>query len=241
MIKATAFKKPFDMDIQTYFDRLEELNNYLAEFPPFKPDQNLSEDKMLNLAEEGVPRAWYEEIKRDYRYDPSTATLKDFMNRCQTIEEAEKEKQSKEPPKNNNKHKGDDNGNSNKAKKKNKKSAESKYCEHHGWCKHETSECNYLKKGNKQGNNDAKKSAYKPKKEELKAIIKEQLERTLKETVSGKKRKKDQAEHASDDASVDLTEFFDEIRSNQQNNELNEPQHPSNEEETQPPAGDKEE
>ena len=216
MIKVEAFRKPRDTDIQSYVNRLQELNGYLKDFPPFKANQQLSDDQMLNLVEEGVPRSWYNHIIKSFKYDVNNATLQSFVDMCVILEDDEKARKPEADKKGKAKRKNDESENTNAKKQKKtkdkpfKKGNAKKWCQYHETNGHDTSECHVLKKMKSSG--DANKPRPNGKKEELKAIVQEQVNRALKSSTAGKKRKEEHKAGSSADDAVDLVEeYFDEL------------------------------
>ena len=55
-------RKPREMKARDFVARLQEINNYLAQFPPFGVDQTLPEDEVLDILESAAPIAWQREF-----------------------------------------------------------------------------------------------------------------------------------------------------------------------------------
>ena len=55
-------RKPREMTIRSYVARVQELNSYLKSFPPFGDNQELPEDKILDILEFSVPHSWSNEF-----------------------------------------------------------------------------------------------------------------------------------------------------------------------------------
>ena len=59
-----AFKKPSNWTIRQFVSRLQEVNNYLPAFPPFKGDQKLAEEEIIEILKYGSPAKWTHELTR---------------------------------------------------------------------------------------------------------------------------------------------------------------------------------
>lgn len=128
-------RKPRDMRVRDFVARVQELNNYLTQFPPFATNQSLPEDEILDILESAVPNAWQREFVRS-GFDPIEHDIREFVERCERVELTEtleiKNKETKSS--NNNKNKGNSlgtrstphrsGGNNNKGSKWSAKSSE---------------------------------------------------------------------------------------------------------------------
>ena len=131
-------RKPADMKVRQYYQHLLRVNNdELIQLPPFRPDQNMGEDELIDILLFGTPKSWTREMDRQ-GFDPINKALGevvDFMERIeqaedfdgQTIDHAQK------------------NQSSSNGKKKVKTSSKGKYCLLHGPNTHPTDECKVLK------------------------------------------------------------------------------------------------
>ena len=131
-------RKPADMKVRQYYQHLLRVNNdELIQLPPFRPDQNMGEDELIDILLFGTPKSWTREMDRQ-GFDPINKALGevvDFMERIeqaedfdgQTIDHAQK------------------NQSSSNGKKKVKTSGKGKYCLLHGPNTHPTDECKVLK------------------------------------------------------------------------------------------------
>ena len=131
-------RKPADMKVRQYYQHLLRVNNdELIQLPPFRPDQNMGEDELIDILLFGTPKSWTREMDRQ-GFDPINKALSevvDFMERIeqaedfdgQTIDHAQK------------------NQSSSNGKKKVKTSSKGKYCLLHGPNTHPTDECKVLK------------------------------------------------------------------------------------------------
>ena len=131
-------RKPADMKVRQYYQHLLRVNNdELIQLPPFRPDQNMGEDELIDILLFGTPKSWTREMDRQ-GFDPINKALGevvDFMERIeqaedfdgQTIDHSQK------------------NQSSSNGKKKVKTSSKGKYCLLHGPNTHPTDECKVLK------------------------------------------------------------------------------------------------
>ena len=81
-------RKPRTMKIRTYKNRVCDMNNMLARFPPdFNDAQMLEEAELLVILQFGVPRAWQTEMMRQ-GFDPvaPNKTLQDLVEFCERLE-----------------------------------------------------------------------------------------------------------------------------------------------------------
>ena len=68
-------RKPSDMKVRTYYQHLIRINNdELPALPPFRPDQNLQDDEIIDILMYGTPKSWTREMDRQ-GYDPLTKTV----------------------------------------------------------------------------------------------------------------------------------------------------------------------
>jgi len=84
-------KKP-DVTVKQFVDRVLELNNYLARFPPSvvggpAPDI-LSDEDVMELLEFGVPISWRNQMTMQ-GFIPKTHTVQEFIEVCQRYEQVE--------------------------------------------------------------------------------------------------------------------------------------------------------
>ena len=60
-------RKPRDMKMRVYRNRVVELNNYLERFPAvFNATQKIDEDEIVDILEFGTPNKWQSEIVRNW-------------------------------------------------------------------------------------------------------------------------------------------------------------------------------
>ena len=54
-----SVRKPRDMKVRQFIERIVEINGYLFYFPPFRGEQNqLQEDELLEILLYSVPNSW---------------------------------------------------------------------------------------------------------------------------------------------------------------------------------------
>ena len=126
------------MKVRLYMERVNTLNNYLKEFPPFNTDQSLADDAVVEIAYHGLPRSWKDFLLLQ-GFDEQEGDLSTLLEICQRIETMEKWSETiKIPTK---KRPGMD-----KMDIPNKKVKSGHFCEYHGHNKsHDTKDCNICK------------------------------------------------------------------------------------------------
>ena len=84
-----AMQKPVDMTMREFITRVREINNYLSDFPPFEgEDQKLDEEELIEIAKNGSPVKWQNEIIcQDFdKNDPTLDEYVQFFDRLATSE-----------------------------------------------------------------------------------------------------------------------------------------------------------
>ena len=85
--------KPLAYGAREWILRMIKLNNYLEKFPV--PDgvtaEKISREEFLDALEDGVPYQWKMEFEKE-GFDSSSSTLKEFLDVCVRLEEAELQK-----------------------------------------------------------------------------------------------------------------------------------------------------
>jgi hypothetical protein len=80
-------RKPRDMTIRDYVDRLLEINGYLKYFPT-KPGEPaamvLPEDEIMDILTYGIPNSWYKRII-ELNFDTNASTPNEFIELCERI------------------------------------------------------------------------------------------------------------------------------------------------------------
>ena len=199
-------RKPKEMTMREYANRVQELNTALQQFPPFGANQELPDDEVLEILEFGIPRRWKKEMITQ-NFDPQAHTINDFVQFCERMESTE-EYETKQP-----------NAESNNKKRKStdrhdKKRSEStgpgeKYCMLHGRGNHSTDECKTLQnqtkrmKGAFNAQTPEGKKRFKQR-EELHNLIAKSVETALK-SRSNKAAKKALDEYQYDEESTTKT------------------------------------
>ena len=149
-------RKPADMKVRAYYQHLLRINNdELIQLPPFRPDQNMDEDELIDILVFGTPRSWTREMDRQ-GFDPINKSLGEVVDFMERIEQAEDfDGQTIDH--------NETNRSSGNNKKKSKTSGKGKYCLLHGPNTHPTDECKVLKakaedlKGGSSSSNNKKK------------------------------------------------------------------------------------
>ena len=82
-----ALIKPRDLTVKEYFDRVEELNRMLAEFPKEgkEGEAMLSSEELIDLLEGSIPIHWTKKLF-EQGWDPQNHTLQQFREYCERLE-----------------------------------------------------------------------------------------------------------------------------------------------------------
>ena len=151
-------RKPTGVKIREFNARVQEINAYLTDFPPFEENQQLSSDDLLEILEFAIPNTWQKHMVL-YNFTPSEHTASEFVEFCERIEFIEqlspngsqngkKGASSQADPKGSNK-RGHQRGakSSDEAKtpdRSGKRQKASKYCPLHDSDSHDISECKVM-------------------------------------------------------------------------------------------------
>ena len=222
-------RKPNDMRVRVYWQKLNYINQEeLTRLPPHKPDQQLSEDEMLDILLYGTPKSWQREMDRQ-RFDPLEHTADETVAFMEGIEEAE----GFQPDTSNNNKKKEAPAKTSK-KRIQKGDSETtkgaKWCMIHGQCGHTSEECKKLQAeakriksshhsnsngGSSNGSSNSNNKSWSKKsdenrlaiKSELHAIVEKAIEEKLsnkgKSSSKGKKRKSEDGEVCALEAILD--------------------------------------
>ena len=83
-------RKPGGIKTREFVARVNEMNNFLREFP--SPNEEaataLPEDEILDLLEFGVPNSWQKQFFM-HQFDPQAHTVMEFVEFCERIEATE--------------------------------------------------------------------------------------------------------------------------------------------------------
>ena len=160
-------RKPRDMKIREY-SHLVSMMSWMefTHLPPWQPNQNLSEEEVMDIILFGIPKSWEKEMERQ-GFDPLVHTMAQVIGKLEDIESAEgfdaeatkvtpaNTKTNKKKPSNGNKNSQTSNESGNGNGKK--------HCLFHGWGGHTSDECEKLKQqvkklktDNGNSNNDKK-------------------------------------------------------------------------------------
>lgn len=192
-------RKPADMTIRVFTNHVTRINDdEIPILPPFNGDsQKLSEDEIIDIILNGIPRSWMREMDKQ-GFDPVEKSLSDVIHFCERMEATE----DFEPVRKDGKTKSDNKSKSHKDK--GNSSGGGKYCLLHGKDSHNTDDCLVLQKKAKalRDNNGERKPAFKNKtwkrdadkstsssKKELAAFVKKTARKEL--HAFAKKRKAD--------------------------------------------------
>jgi hypothetical protein len=80
-------RKPREMKIRDYVDRLLEINGYLKYFPSKEGEAtttSLPEDEIMDILTYGIPNTWYKKII-ELNFDTQASTPNEFIELCERI------------------------------------------------------------------------------------------------------------------------------------------------------------
>ena len=134
-------RKPADMKVRIYLQHILRINrSEFQHLPPYRADQNLSDEEILDIVLFGTPKFWHKEMDRQ-GFDPMNHDINQVVDFMEQIEAAEDFDPN---PKNKSKDKSKGKGKNNQPKKSgNGKSNE--FCLYHGECSHSTEDCSVIK------------------------------------------------------------------------------------------------
>jgi hypothetical protein len=158
-------RKPVDMKVRLYIERLQMLNTYLMEFPPFNNNQTLPDDAVVEIAYHGLPRSWKDFLLMQ-GFDEQEGNISNLLEISQRIETMEEWSETKKSAGG----KRDRSVSEKSDKSPNKRQKSDYFCEYHGPNKsHGTKDCttckNILQSARKSRDekHGSDKSASKPK------------------------------------------------------------------------------
>ena len=134
-------RKPIDMKLRDYVERVQTLNNYLKEFPPFALNQAIPDDALVEICYHGLPRSWKDFLLLQGfdEQEGSLAQLTDMSERIETMESMSMD--TKKAAGSTKRERTQD-----KAERPNKRSKTSHFCEYHGPnYSHDTQDCTICK------------------------------------------------------------------------------------------------
>ena len=201
-------RKPADMKVRIYMQHLLRVNmGELEQLPPFRANQALSTDELLDIMLFGTPKSWQKEMERQ-GFDPLLHTLSeviDFMERIEASEDFDASKNNGQDKKKapSNKRKGG------KMKDEDESIPRKKFCLLHGYGNHDSDACEGLKRMVKRQKEDSGDKTDKKKgspnkswkrkandstaknKKDLAAFVKKAVADGIQKELSDKKRKVD--------------------------------------------------
>ena len=220
-------RKPMDMKVRKYISHLLRINNdELPRLPPFEGnEQKFSTDEMLDIILFGTPKSWQKEMERQ-GFDPmehSVSDVVEFMERIESTEDFDADKNTKSVAKKGNK--GDGKG------KKSSGNGKSEYfCLYHGKnSSHNTDDCHKMindakrlkqangngdgKSNGKYGNKTWSRKADEAKKatnKDLASFIRKEIKKGVKDLKAFSKKRKSSDDESGSDGEVmafDLKDF----------------------------------
>jgi len=84
-------RKPIDMPVQAFVDRMSELNGYLKRFPPLAAGEqatSFTNSDFMDVLFNALPRSWQGEAKKQ-GFEPYANTVEDFKKHFKNFEDAE--------------------------------------------------------------------------------------------------------------------------------------------------------
>ena len=79
-------RKPVNMTTRTYVNHILRLNNEeIPSLPPFRNDQGLSTDELIDIILFGIPKSWVTKMDK-HDFDPMSSMI---VNSCERLESAE--------------------------------------------------------------------------------------------------------------------------------------------------------
>ena len=79
-------RKPRDMKMREYRNRVLELNNYLSRFPNnFNDEQKLEDEEITDILEFGTPKTWQKELVKQ-GLDSTEMTTQEMVEFCERLE-----------------------------------------------------------------------------------------------------------------------------------------------------------
>ena len=134
-------RKPMDMKVRPYIERVQLLNTYLKEFPPFNSNQALPDDAVVEIAYHGLPRSWKDFLLMQ-GFDEQEGNIDNLLDISQRIETMEEWTESNKSSTG----KRDRSVSEKSDKSPNKKQKTGFFCEYHGPNKsHGTKDCTAVK------------------------------------------------------------------------------------------------
>jgi len=221
-------RKPREMRIRDFVARVQEINNYLSQFPPFGAAQILPEDEVLDILETAVPVSWQKEFVRS-GFDPMEHDIREFVDRCERVELTEGIETSKNINQNssntnssNKKHKGNGHGtrsthhrsegNNKGSTWSAKSSEEAPVCPLHGKG-HSMGDCKVLRaqaekmRATHMAKSHEQKSEERKNKRKFAGVSKEDLNALIEEKLKIRDSKNDDASSSSSDNEEQLNNF----------------------------------
>ena len=166
-------RKPADMKIRTYVNHLMRINiEEIPALPPFKDNQQLSPDELIDIVVYGLPKSWINKMD-EHNFDPMENDIQELVNFGERLESAEEFDNSKDK-----KPSAEKKSKKYKSARNNSDKSSGKWCHYHETSTHDTSECETLKRLKKGGGDSKPKSknlTWKRKSDDAKSFTKKEL------------------------------------------------------------------
>ena len=147
-------RKEEEMSIREYVGRVDELNKYLEQFPPFQANQTLPTVELLEALEFSVPPRWQKKMM-EMDFEPTEHSVDEFIKFCERwerLEMTEKVLQKDKVEKGNFDHDERKKKFNRSSPTKKEGKGNGKWCEVHESTTHNTVDCFVVKNAKKRDN-----------------------------------------------------------------------------------------
>ena len=77
-------RKPNDMTTREFISHMVEINKYLKSFPDFQAKQELHNNKIMDIAEFGMPNSWQKQMVLQ-GFNPLAKSTNEFIEFCKRL------------------------------------------------------------------------------------------------------------------------------------------------------------
>ncbi len=226
-------RKPKNISTREYIARVNEINGYLEDFPPFGANQKLPTDEVLDLLEFGVPSLWQKQFWLQ-GFDPIAHSIGEFTEFCERLEFTEdlydeshgRNKRSKTDTDPKGSRKPDSKLKPDNANKKQKSSM---WCEYHQTDTHNMSDCKViLAQARKmraawENRSDSSKKSYKQEQnysaEQLNTIVTTKVKEALKSIKDTKRKRSGGKDGTEQNFNIDELKKFEILELSESEND----------------------